>query len=208
MKKSNFFAFIGCVFLILAACNDDDKGSTEKLEESEDLSTLVSTNKKLTEQLEDERKKIEELEEENRRLKNDILTYKQQAIETEEQHEDELALRVEIEEKLLDIFEYMHEKKHDDLQTMLASNVTIDSDLEALNIMEDDSGIDRTMHYLQFDPVPYIAQRGFSLVDDTHYTSDYAMYTLTDDGFQYDGGIEVVFSFEEEWKLSSIRYVQ
>ncbi|UTR15427.1 hypothetical protein MM221_02195 [Salipaludibacillus sp. LMS25] len=206
--KNNFFAFIGCVVLILAACNDNEEGSTVEVDESEDLTTLVSTNKKLTEQLEDERKKIEELEEENKRLKNDILTYKQHAIETEEQHEDELALRVEIEEKLVDIFEYMHERNHDDLQTMLASNVSIDRDLEALHIVDDESGIDRTMHYLQFDPIPYIAQRSFSLEGDDHYTSEYAMYTLTNDGFQYDGGIEVIFTFEEGWKLSSIRYVK
>ncbi|MGJ9382574.1 hypothetical protein [Salipaludibacillus sp. CF4.18] len=203
--------------LFFAACSENEEPEDLPVNEEavNDLDTLIATNEQLVGQLEKELKereqlqeRVQELEDENVSLKDDVLTYKQLTIELEENYEKERVLRRQLDEKSREFFQFMHERNHSELENMVADNITVNSESETLELLEDNS-ISQTFHYLSLEPVIYIRQRTFSYNDDqSEFTTEYEFYTESEESFQFDGGIEIIFKEAEEWKVSSIRYVQ
>lgn len=203
--------------LFFSACSDNEELNEQPMNEEaiNDLETLITTNEQLVGQLENELKereqlqeKIQEIQDENVTLKDDVLTYKQHAIELEEKHEEELVLRSQLDEKSREFFQFMHEKNHSELENIVAENITINSESETLEVINEDD-ISRTFHYLQLEKVIYIRQRSFSYDEEQNkFITEYEFYTESEESFQFDGGIEIVYTKDEEWKLYSIQYVQ
>jgi hypothetical protein len=204
--------------LIISACTNNDNESSnnqESFQETEDMETLIATNKKLVEQLEKEldekdqfNKRIKDLEEENKQLKDDVLTYKQQAIESDEEHQQELELRNELDQSARELFQYMHERNHTELERLTASNIYVQEENDVLEVTDEEDNI-RTFHYMQLNNMAYIRQRSFSLdMSQETFVTEYEFYTHADDTFLFEGAIELVYTDEEGWKLSSIRYIQ
>lgn len=213
MKRTLFSIMIMCFILI--ACSDEN--SVEQignLEKTEDVETLISTNEKLVEQLEKELKEKNQLqdrmksfEDENSKLKDDILTYKQQTIEIEERHQTELSLRDDLDLKARQFFQLMHEEEDNQLEQAVSSNISIISEDDILNITDPD-GIKRNFHYLSLDSVTYLRQSSFSFDHDEQlFTARYEFYSDSDESSVVAKGVEMVFVDEnDEWKVSSIRY--
>lgn len=214
MMKTLFSIMIAC-FLLIACSDGNSVEEIDNLEETEDVETLISTNEKLVEQLERKleeknqlQDRIKSLEDENSKLKDDILTYKQETIEIEKRHKIELSLRDELDVKARKFFQSMHEEKHDQLEQAVSSNISVVSKENILNITDPD-GIIRNFHYLQLDTVLYLRQSSFSFDHDEQiFTARYELYSDSDNSMIFDSEVELVFVDEDEWKVSSIRYVQ
>jgi len=215
MKRTLFSTIIVC-FLLIACSDKNSVEQVDTLNETDDAETLISTNEKLVEQLEKELneknellEKIESLEEENIHLKDDILTYKQKTIELEERYQTELSLRDDLDLKARQFFQYMHELEHEQLEEVVSSNISVESEDEMLKIIGPD-GIEQNFHYLQLESTRYIRQKSFSFDHDEQiFSSRYDFYSATsDEKMNLDGGVELIFDYEDDWKVSSIRYVQ
>ncbi len=213
MKRILFSTIITC-FLLIACSDENAVEEVNNLEETNDVETLILTNEKLVEQLEKElneknelKEEIESLKDENINLKDDILTYKQQTIELEERHQTELSLRDDLDLLARQFFQSMHELEHEQLEESVSVDISILSEDEILKIMDPD-GIERNFHYLQLGSVIYIRQKSFSFDHDEQvFTSRYDFYSESEDKMIPDGGVELVFVDEGDWKVSSIRTI-
>ncbi|PYZ93590.1 hypothetical protein CR194_10525 [Salipaludibacillus keqinensis] len=204
-------------FIVMVGCSNNDpvEPAADSVDNTEDLETLISTNERLVDQLEKELEekeslfeRIQTLEEENMELKDDLLTYKQQTIEIEDRHEKELSLRHDLDYKSREFFQAMHEREHEQVEELTSSSITIDSEAEILHLT-DQEGIERSFHYLQLDSVIYSRQRSFSYDHEEEvFSTEYEFYTSSEESMHFDGGVELIFENEEDWKVSSIRYVQ
>ncbi|WP_280769348.1 hypothetical protein [Salipaludibacillus daqingensis] len=216
MNKTLFSTMIAC-FLLISCSDESSVEQVNNLEDTDDVETLISTNEKLVEQLEKElaekdqlQERIVSLENENKDLKDDILTYKQQAIELEEMHHFELSLRHDLDILARQFFQSMHEEQHEKVEEVISTDIEVDAEDDTLKITEQD-GIERSFHYLQLDSVVYIRQKSFSYDhDDEIFISRYEFYSATeeDEKINLEGGVEIIFINDVDWKVSSIRYVQ
>lgn len=214
-SKISLLIMIGLLFVSSCSGNEGDIGESLNNESMDDLETLIATNEQLVSRLESElqeREQLQEemlqLEEENLMLKDDILTYKQQAIELEQTHRYEQELRQEIDEISHSFFQLMDETNHAEIGHMVTDNISTNTSTDSLELI-DVEGVERTFHYLQLDSINYIRQRLFSYDEETEEVLvEYEFHSGDEEDFQFEGGVEIIYVKEEDWKLSSIRYVQ
>ncbi|SDZ02916.1 hypothetical protein SAMN05421736_105141 [Evansella caseinilytica] len=216
MRKVLFTVyFTGLILIAITACTDGDADDLDFMENADetDVETLLAANEKLLEQLEKEKveadllkERIQELEEENAVFKDDLLTYKQQMIELEDGYEQELSLRNQLDDMAKNIFMAMDEKNHEFLQNSVADNVIVVPSSEVLETYAPDDQLD-TFHYLQLNDVKYIRQVDFFYdKGENRFVTEYFIYSVGDKNPGYNGEVELIFTYEDSWKLSSIKY--
>ncbi|RNA70116.1 hypothetical protein [Alteribacter keqinensis] len=205
--------------MLLVGCSgDDDQLSAEELQEldeTEDIEKLIDTNERLVKQLEQYsgqaetlQEQIDELQEENDRLKNDILTYKTQAYDTEALKDEELALREEIDAISLNFFEAMHKRDHEQLSLLTSDHVETDEENDVIHVRSDKEVIG-SFHYMSLNvsELDFLQQTAFEYDSENDHCS--VLYTLHSFEHEENDLIRVVeLEFEKEdgtWKVSSIQ---
>ncbi|UCZ52053.1 hypothetical protein LGQ02_14505 [Bacillus shivajii] len=216
MLKTVHFPIALIFILMIAACSDEN--SSGDLEDYEnlhdyDIDTLISTNEKLVNQLEHEREKNQqlieqgkEIKEENAKLKDDILTYKQQVIQVENLRDTEQQLRNELDERSKDIFQAMHEADYMRLEEYVGKNIKVNNENEVLQV-ENDKGEVNTFHLLNLSQVNYVRQTQFEYDPEVDtFVLEYTFFTTGGKGMHYDFEVVLTYLKDGEWKLSSIMY--
>lgn len=212
--------FIFLLVMILAACETgfDENGSGHVNEEDyneSDLETLISTNEKLVNRLEDKlednrtiREEIEDLEAENLELKEDLLTYRQQTLETEQYVNRLLDTRIEIDDIVRTFFLAMHERNLAELNQMTSERITVDGDRELLTVKpEGEEEVERSFHFLQVDT--FISMRQIDMDygrNDDYFHVVYGLYNLEEE-FNRTAVVQIEFIMDEgNWIVDAISY--
>lgn len=201
------------IAFIFGCTNKNEQWNTDALEDTDDIETLVKTNEQLIQQIEEKKEEIETLEQtieklqtENMELKDDILTYKQQIYELEDRMEEERLLRNELDEKAMHLFEAMNEKNHQVIESIVGNNITVNRDLEQLEI--DSEQTEQTFPYLTLETVRYVRQANYEFDwEEERFVTEYIMYT---GGVKEPFREEIVYlTFEKDldWQVVSISYI-
>ncbi|QKS71814.1 hypothetical protein FLK61_34665 [Paenalkalicoccus suaedae] len=201
------------LLLIMTACSNDSSDGVSQQEE--DMASLIATNDRLTESLERELKEKEalliemkEVEEENQLLKDNILTYKQQAIELEASFESEMAQKARLDRQTLSFLKAMHEEDHLALETLTQDHFEIDREKNILTF-EESEGLTQSFHFLQMHPT-YMVQQRLATLEEGEYTVEYEFYLTDEDSFDLTSTVEIKLaqSDEDTWAVSSVRYTR
>ncbi|SDN60777.1 hypothetical protein [Alkalicoccus daliensis] len=205
---------LAAALISLAACaNNEDGEEAAQQDEERELESLRESEAALAEQLEEERERTSELEErvedlyeENMQLKDDLLTYKQDLIDRQAEHEQELAERQELDDTARQLFQAMHERDTDLLAELLAEEVQIDSDAELLTFTRDE--MERSFHFLQLERVNFVRQRSLE-VNEGEAVAEYEFYDADEEELYLDGAVEVSFEQIEEndWSVVYVQFI-
>ncbi|MCD8508500.1 MAG: hypothetical protein LRY73_00355 [Bacillus sp. (in: Bacteria)] len=215
MRRVLFTVVVAGLMLITACTNGDVDIEGALIEDTEDLQTLIETNEFLVQQLanirgeNDELKEaLNNLQEETDMLKDNILSYRQEVHEIESLWREETALRNELDELAKEIFQAMSLKNHRGLEKLVdEETITVNGEAETLEVSHGDgSNMTYTFHFISLESVNYARQVEFNYnPNDKTFTSRYAFYTDADKDYSHEGEVILVFTYDRQWKLSSIR---
>ncbi|ADH99002.1 hypothetical protein [Salisediminibacterium selenitireducens] len=182
----------------------------------DDLETLISTNEKLVDRLEEKmdenrtlRAEFEELEAENTELKEDLLTYRQQTLETEQYVNRLLETRIEIDDTVRAFFMAMHERNLAELDQMTSDRITVDGERELLVVTgQGAEETDRSFHFLQVDT--FISMRQINMDydrNDDYFHVVYGLYNLEEEAFNRTAAVQIEFILDDgNWIVDTITY--
>jgi|SRR5690554_1357906 len=199
--------------IFITGCSEEDNYvNSDKLEETDDLQTLIETNEYLIKQLEKEQEEVDELKEtidqlknENMDLKDNILTYKQQIYELEDQMIEERELRNELDEMAKTIFDAMNQKNHNLLETLIANNIQVSADKEILDIVDDNGKY--SFQYLSLSNVYYVRQSDYKYDhEEGSFITKYTLYAASVKGDLQEEEVYLTFKKDGDWKLARISY--
>lgn len=215
MKRVLFTVTVTVIMLLTACTNGDVDIEGELIEDTDDIQTLIETNEFLVQQLANVREENDELKEalndlqdENNMLKDNILSYRQDVNEIENLWKEETAIRNELDQMAMEIFQAMSYKNHLQLESLVdAETITVNGEAETLEVRHEvGSNMTYTFHFISLEPIEYVRQVEFSYnPDEKTFTSKYAFYTDSDKDYSHEGEVILIFTNDGDWKLSTIR---
>ncbi|WP_444683936.1 hypothetical protein [Alkalicoccus luteus] len=203
-------ALLACPILLVGACSDQEPSAGDE----NNTDSLIKTNESLTDQLEKERNRTLELEEElaelheeNAELKDDLLTSKQETVDTESDHRMAADEMEQIETRIREALTAMHEQNADVLEDVTSEGTVINEE-EALLTFQLEEDETRSLHWVNLERMNLVQVRDIDVNDDEAAVVIEFVHAAEEE-IQATGMLEAeLIREEEEWKLQLMSYTQ